>query len=98
MPIGGQEVVGACPDVREIAPAATGDQDLAPGLGRMVDEEDPASSLSRQAGTKHSGGTGANDDYVEGKGCAHSSRSIVLCVGGDGGIRTLGTGIPRTAV
>ena len=69
----GEEVLGAGVEVGEVAAAAAGDEDFLAGFVGVVDEEDAGVAATGLDGAQEAGGSGSEDDDVEG---------VVVRVGG----------------
>jgi hypothetical protein len=67
----GDKVFWTRMDVREVAPAASGDEDLFPGALCMFQEHHSPSAPSRFEGADHSGRSGSKDDDINFL-CGHS--------------------------
>jgi hypothetical protein len=52
-------------DVGEVAAAAAGDEDFAPGLGVVLQKRDATAALAGCGGTHEAGCTGTDNDYIE---------------------------------
>ena len=82
MRVGRKEIVSRSAEVGEIAAAPARDKDLAPGLGRVIDEQDPAPPLAGQRRAEHSGRPGTDDNCVKRAGKRH--RAVLAgCAGHD---------------
>ena len=70
----GEEIFRAAVDVGEIAPAASGDEDLLADALCVIQQDDPAAAAACFDCAHHSGGTGAQDYDIN---LLHSS-SLIL--------------------
>jgi hypothetical protein len=62
----GEEIVGARVEVGEVAAASAGDEDLFADAVGVVEDEGASAASAGFDGAHESGGSGAEDDYVNG--------------------------------